>query len=147
MRKIILLGSLICLVLLGAIGVLYAPVQNSGLSTIGFVLESLKNTTQVTQADVRDGRGGRGGRGWRGPWPFWCFIATSVYGENHRYTNVLRKFRDECLLTNSVGKEFVIFYYDYSPYVAGFLDENEYLKPVAGVLLLPVVGVATIATK
>ena len=142
MRRIILLGCPICLVLLAAIGVIYAPVPNSGLSTTGFVLESLKNTTQVTQADVR-----RGGRGWRGPWPFWCFVATSVYGPNHRYTNVLRKFRDQCLLTNSVGEEFVRFYYDYGPHVAGFLDENEYLKPVVRVLLLPVVGVATIATK
>jgi hypothetical protein len=144
MRKIILLITvLFCLVLLGGIGVIYAPVQNSGLNNTGLVLESFKNTTQI---DVRDGRGWhRGGRGWRGPW--WCFISTSVYGPNHRYTNVLREFRDDCLLTNSVGEELVTFYYNYSPYVAGFLDENEYLKPVVGVLLLPVVGVATIATN
>jgi len=137
--KIILLGSLTCLVLFSAIGVIYAPVQNSGLGTAALVLESLKSTSQVTQADVH-----RRGRGWRGPWPFWCFVATSVYGPNHRFTNVLRKFRDQCLLTYYGGREFVRFYYDYSPYVAEFLDENEYLKPVVGVLLLPLVGVATV---
>ncbi len=47
-----------------------------------------------------------------------CYIATYVYG-SYDATEVLtlRKFRDEKLLTNSIGTLFVKFYYKVSPFL------------------------------
>lgn len=47
-----------------------------------------------------------------------CYIATYVYG-SYDATEVLtlRKFRDEKLLTNSIGTLFVKFYYKISPFL------------------------------
>lgn len=47
-----------------------------------------------------------------------CYIATYVYG-NYDASEVLilRKFRDEKLLTNSIGTPFVKFYYKISPFL------------------------------
>ncbi|MCQ2738441.1 MAG: hypothetical protein MJ224_07530 [archaeon] len=47
-----------------------------------------------------------------------CYIATYVYG-NYDASEVLilRKFRDEKLLTNSIGTVFVKFYYKVSPFL------------------------------
>ena len=48
-----------------------------------------------------------------------CFIATAVYG-NYEAPQVLalRKFRDERLLTNALGRAFVSTYYLISPAIA-----------------------------
>lgn len=48
-----------------------------------------------------------------------CFVATTVYGDaNHPQVNKLRCFRDEHLMTSSVGKIFVRFYYAVGPTLA-----------------------------
>ena len=47
-----------------------------------------------------------------------CYIATYVYGNyNASEVLILRKFRDEKLLTNSIGTLFVKFYYKISPFL------------------------------
>jgi hypothetical protein len=58
-----------------------------------------------------------------------CFIATAAYGsylDPHVLT--LRKFRDQHLLTNSIGTWFVEFYYHHSPPLADYIRERETLR-------------------
>ena len=52
---------------------------------------------------------------------------------------VLREFRDRMLLTNSLGKALVRWYYQYSPPVADVIAHNAYLKWMMRGLLTPVV--------
>jgi len=62
--------------------------------------------------------------------PFgWCFIATAAYGtDTAEEIDILREFRDEVLLSNSLGAEFVSFYYKTSPPIADFISQNEALR-------------------
>jgi len=63
-----------------------------------------------------------------GPFP-WCFIATAAYGtDTAKEIDVLREFRDEVLLSNSLGAEFVSLYYKTSPPIADFISQNEALR-------------------
>jgi hypothetical protein len=52
---------------------------------------------------------------------------------------VLRKFRDEQLLTNAAGKAFVGFYYRNSPPIADFIGRHEALRTATRLLLTPVI--------
>jgi len=72
-----------------------------------------------------------------------CFIATAAYGADWlAEVQALRDFRDRYLLTNAAGRWFVKQYYRYSPPVADYLHEHEYLKPAVRWLLMPLVAVA-----
>ena len=45
-----------------------------------------------------------------------CYIATMVYGDyDHPQVMVLRDFRDNFLSNYSIGRNFIQFYYKYSP--------------------------------
>ena len=55
-----------------------------------------------------------------------CYIATMVYGDyNHPQVQVLRSFRDQCLLTNHIGRLFVKFYYWVSPKLVRILYDKK----------------------
>jgi DUF971 family protein len=78
----------------------------------------------------------------------WCFIATAAYGTPMaEEIQILREFRDECLLTNSVGQAFVDFYYRVSPPIAEFIVEHPSLKPMVRVGLAPAVAISTLAVS
>jgi DNA-binding beta-propeller fold protein YncE len=69
-----------------------------------------------------------------------CFIATAAYGswlDPHVVT--LRQFRDEHLLTNTIGKWFVAFYYRHSPPLADFIRERESLRALVRTVLAAVI--------
>lgn len=69
-----------------------------------------------------------------------CFIATAAFGSYlHADVKVLRDFRDNYLLTNSLGKSFVNFYYKNSPPIAGYIAERDTLKMVVRSVLTPIV--------
>ena len=80
--------------------------------------------------------------------PSLCFIATAAYGTPMgEEVQILREFRDEYLLTNSVGRAFVDFYYRVSPPIAQFITEHPSLKPIVRVGLLPAVSMSAVAVN
>lgn len=69
-----------------------------------------------------------------------CFIATAAYGSYFMpKVKVLRTFRDEHLLTNVAGQYFVKQYYQYSPPIANYISEREWVKTGVRGVLTPVV--------
>lgn len=60
-----------------------------------------------------------------------CFIATAAYGtDTAQEIDVLREFRDEVLLSSSLGTKFVSFYYETSPAIADFISQHEILRTI-----------------
>lgn len=71
-----------------------------------------------------------------------CFIATAAFGSKFNWPVVLlRQFRDQYLLTNTIGTKFVELYYRYSPPIAAVITDNEPLKVLTRLLLSPVIAV------
>jgi hypothetical protein len=63
------------------------------------------------------------------PQPCGCFIATAAYGtDTAKDIDILREFRDEVLLPNSLGAKFVSLYYKTSPPIADFISQHEVLR-------------------
>ncbi len=73
----------------------------------------------------------------------YCFIATAAYGtETAAELDILRDFRDEVLLKNALGSQFVEAYYKLSPHVADFIAKNDFLRAVVReVLIDPIVNI------
>jgi preprotein translocase subunit YajC len=81
------------------------------------------------------------------PSPFGgCFIATAAYGTpTAEQIDVLREFRDTVLLENTVGSQFVAWYYQFSPPVADFIAGNEFLRTLVREFLVdPIVWVVEV---
>jgi hypothetical protein len=77
-----------------------------------------------------------------------CFIATAAYGTPMaREIQILREFRDEYLLNNSVGQALVDLYYRGSPPIAEFITEHPVLKPIVRASLVPAVAMSTVAVN
>lgn len=58
-----------------------------------------------------------------------CFIATAATGSyEHPMVQDLRSFRDQVLLQNQVGNNFVGWYYKYSPRVAALIERNQFYR-------------------
>ncbi len=76
-----------------------------------------------------------------------CFIATAAYGTPMaEEIDVLRDFRDQVLLQNSLGSQLVALYYQTSPPLADFIAEREVLRTLVRELLVdPVVWVVKAA--
>lgn len=75
-----------------------------------------------------------------------CFIATAAYGSKYDWpVALLRTFRDQYLLTNSIGTAFVDFYYQHSPPIAEIISSSPVLKILVRVLLAPAIAVIYIA--
>lgn len=60
-----------------------------------------------------------------------CFIATAVYNSYEApEVLILRKFRDDILLSSKIGQFFVKFYYSFSPPIAKLLSNKSLLKVI-----------------
>lgn len=89
------------------------------------ILSSETSATTATNSDV-------GGTS--------CFIATAAYGSYlHDDVVVLRKFRDQYLMTNRIGQVLVDFYYRVSPPAAAFIQNKEPFRWAVRCLLIPIV--------
>ena len=100
------------------------PIVGSSSSSSGGV-------APVTTTSGDSGGGGGGGG---------CFIATAAYGSYlDPHVMVLRRFRDEFLMPNAIGRAFVATYYRWSPPFAAFIARHDTLRAVTRVALTPVV--------
>ena len=84
----------------------------------------------VIAASTAGGGGGGGG----------CFIATAAYG-SYMADDVmaLRRFRDEHMMTNPMGRALVGAYYKVSPPVAEFIATHPALRTATQIALKPVI--------
>lgn len=77
-----------------------------------------------------------------------CFISTAAFGsEMAPEVETFRKFRNQFLLTNQYGKEFVKMYYKYSPPFANFIAKNESLRAAVRFFLYPLLAFSTVALQ
>jgi hypothetical protein len=58
-----------------------------------------------------------------------CFIAT-VSGATDEELDVLRKYRNEVLMSNPLGRTFVSLYYDIGPYLAEAISDYPAIKGI-----------------
>lgn len=60
-----------------------------------------------------------------------CYIATMAYGDyNHPQVLELRKFRDDYLSRTILGRNFIIFYYKFSPLLVSKLRNKPFINKV-----------------
>lgn len=77
-----------------------------------------------------------------------CFIATAAYGsEMAPQVELLRKFRNQFLLSSDWGRKFVKLYYKLSPRMAEFIAESYWLKSATRILLWPLILFADVAIR
>jgi len=76
-----------------------------------------------------------------------CFIATAAFGSPlTSELDSLRAFRDQYLMTNEAGEEFVDFYYSQSPDLASYISDKDSLRTAVRWLLTPIVYLADLLT-
>jgi hypothetical protein len=84
-------------------------------------LAPLRATPKATMQNTSANSSGSGG----------CFIATEIYGSyDSSPVLVLRQYRDEKLLTNTLGSLFVKFYYSVSPTIVKYIRNKQLLKKI-----------------
>jgi hypothetical protein len=113
--------------------------SDSGVNTAstngysGYMWAKIRNNTTPTLAQLQGKEFGGYGHPSETPGGG-CFIATAAYGtDTAKEIDILREFRDDVLLPNSLGAELVSFYYKISPPIADFISRHEILRTVVRV--------------
>jgi tetratricopeptide (TPR) repeat protein len=66
-----------------------------------------------------------------------CFIATATFGDiNHPDVIKLRKFRDEYLYANWIGKRFVEVYYLFSPPISKIIENSLLVRKISYIFIV-----------
>lgn len=65
-----------------------------------------------------------------------CFIATACLDGNSKILNQLYAFRDEVLYKNRIGRQFITYYYAYSPRFAARIYKSSILKLLTKYLIV-----------
>jgi hypothetical protein len=69
-----------------------------------------------------------------------CFIATAAYGTPMaEEINALRRFRDDQMEPNTLGRHLVLLYYEVSPPIARVLARSESMRAFVRLNLKPIV--------
>jgi len=116
-------------------------VANGIIVDPGALVEAsdLIETSEGTGSGGDDGGGSSAGG---------CFIATAAFGSYAEpHVQLLRDFRDQCLLTNTPGRWFVRMYYRYGPFWADLINIHTWCKPVVRLALMPLVGTSYVLIK
>lgn len=73
-----------------------------------------------------------------------CFIATAVMGDyDHPYVKTLRQLRDQKMQKTWAGRNFIAFYYRFSPPVAHIISKHDFLRVLFyHILIRPIVKYA-----
>jgi len=101
---------------------------NSTYGYSGYMWAKIRTDTTPSLDDMQ-GTAFGGYKGPSSPPQQGCFIATAAYGtETAKEIDILREFRDEVLLPNSLGAEFVSLYYKTSHPIANFISQHEVLR-------------------
>ncbi len=106
----------------------YTATITEGVKDFG---GNLINSSYTWSFTTESGSGGGNGG---------CFIATAAYGSPmEKDVVLLKEFRDNILINNSIGRMFVRFYYNFSPPIANYIGRSEGLRFVARCSLVPFV--------
>ncbi|WP_299163543.1 CFI-box-CTERM domain-containing protein [Accumulibacter sp.] len=93
------------------------------------ILRKLEDDSRLTKGSVDQGKG--------------CFIATACYGSDAaREVVLLRRFRDERLSKNVMGRKLVSVYYLFSPRLARLIAMHPRLRKAGRVVIGPILGIA-----
>ena len=99
-------------------------LKGKGLGVLAVALTALLLVTACSVPPDDDDKGG-------------CVVATAAYGTSiAAQLDIVREFRDQVLLANTVGTRMVTFYYDVSPPLASFISEHDMLRIVVRELLI-----------
>jgi hypothetical protein len=59
-----------------------------------------------------------------------CFIATELYGNDSAEVGLLRRYRDQCLLSGRLGRRFVASYYCMGPIIVPQMRKSALLRSI-----------------
>jgi DNA-directed RNA polymerase subunit RPC12/RpoP len=66
-----------------------------------------------------------------------CFVVTATMGDaQHPTVNLLRRFRDQWILTQPGGRTFVSWYYHHGPQAANFIRHSRLLRALSFILIV-----------
>jgi hypothetical protein len=72
-----------------------------------------------------------------------CLVVTSFYRKyDHLNVQLMRRFRDQYLLANKLGRTFVSTYYKYSPPLADYIAKHPVIRQIVRIGLYPIMTVS-----